>query len=53
MRLVFDLESDGLLEDITKVHCIAVFDCDSGKKVLYEPHQLQAGLDHIAQAGDD
>jgi len=50
MRLVFDIESDSLLEDITKVHCIAVFDCDSGKKVLYEPHQLQAGLDHIAQA---
>ena len=30
MRLVIDIETDGLLDTLTKVHCIAVFNLDNG-----------------------
>jgi DNA polymerase I-like protein with 3'-5' exonuclease and polymerase domains len=29
-RLVFDLESNGLLYDLTKIHCIVTYDLDTG-----------------------
>lgn len=29
MRLVFDIETDGLLEQVTKVHCIVAYDLDT------------------------
>ena len=29
MRLVFDLETDGYLEHLTKVHCIAIRNADN------------------------
>lgn len=31
MALIFDLESDGLLDDVTKVHCLVIKDTDSGE----------------------
>lgn len=31
MRLIFDLESDGLLHELTKIHCIVLKDIDSGE----------------------
>jgi len=51
-RLVFDIEADGLLDELTKVHCIAIFDCDTGKADLYEPDSIQAALDRIAVADE-
>ena len=30
MRYVWDLETDGLLDDVTKVHCLVLKDIDSG-----------------------
>ena len=29
MNLVFDIETDGLYDDVTKIHCIGVFDLDT------------------------
>ena len=31
MRLVFDLEADGLLDEVTKIHCIVAQDVDTGE----------------------
>lgn len=37
---VFDLEADGLLDSITKVHC-GVFECvKTGKVLKFRPHQI-------------
>ena len=33
MRLVFDIETDGLLPDVTKVHCIVLKDLDTNEVI--------------------
>ena len=35
MTLVFDLETDGLLNDATKIHCIAIYDSETKKTTSY------------------
>ena len=35
MTLVFDLETDGLLNDATKIHCIAIYDSETNKTTSY------------------
>lgn len=41
MALVFDLETDGLLDDVTKIHCLVLYDTDK-----------QTGTQHTS-TGDD
>ena len=55
MRLVFDLESNGLLHELDRVHCIVLRDLDTGEvhsctdeDGKYLP--LQRGLDLLAKA---
>jgi len=33
--LVFDLETDGLLNDLTKIHCLVIYDSDTDKTIVY------------------
>lgn len=33
--LVFDLETDGLLNDLTKIHCLVIYDSDTDTTVVY------------------
>lgn len=35
MNLVFDLETDGLYDDCTKIHCIGVYDLDTKQTLVY------------------
>ena len=35
MRLLYDLETDGLLEEVTKIHCVVIRDLDSGNVECY------------------
>lgn len=50
MRLCFDIESDGLLDSITKIHCIAAMDMDTYQMYLFRPHQISSGLYLLQQA---
>jgi DNA polymerase I-like protein with 3'-5' exonuclease and polymerase domains/RecA-family ATPase len=50
LRLVFDLETDGLLDTVTRVHCIVVADLDSDDVHEYGPEQIPAALDHLSRA---
>jgi DNA polymerase I-like protein with 3'-5' exonuclease and polymerase domains len=50
MRLVFDIESDGLKEDVTQVWCIGIINIDTGEEVLIEPDRLEFGLSVLAKA---
>jgi DNA polymerase-1 len=43
-RLIFDIETDGLLKDVTKVHCIAAIDIDTGAKYVWGPSEIEDGL---------
>ena len=33
--LVFDLETDGLLDDVTKIHCLVIYDSETDETVIY------------------
>ena len=48
MRLVFDIEADGL--DPTVIHCIVAIDPDTNEVYKYDPTQLEEGLNLLASA---
>ena len=50
LRLAFDIEADGLLNDATKVHCIGIVDLDSDQSNTYEPGQIDDALKRLSQA---
>lgn len=45
--IVIDIESDGLLNEITKIHCIACKDVISGEEVQFTPHSLDDFTEYI------
>jgi DNA polymerase I-like protein with 3'-5' exonuclease and polymerase domains len=50
LRLVFDIETDGLLEAATRIHCIVVADLDSDRIDKFGPDQIDAGLARLSKA---
>ena len=50
MRLLFDIEANGLLQDATKVWCLVIHDLDTGEVSAYDPLTLDAGLQHLKKA---
>lgn len=54
-RLVFDIETDGLLPALTKVHCIITQDVDTEAVAVYRsdwPGSILAGLDALMAADE-
>jgi len=41
---VFDIETDGLLEDLTKIHCLVLYDVEEGKLSSFIGEQILDGL---------
>ena len=39
MALIFDLETDGLLDEVTRIHCMVIKDTDSGRVYIGTDHQ--------------
>ena len=52
MRLAFDIETDGLLQDLTKIHCIAAQDLDTNKKYFWFNGEVPKGLDFLLTADE-
>lgn len=50
MRICFDIETDGFLDALTKVHIIAAKDVDTGKSYDFKPHEIEQGLELLSQA---
>jgi DNA polymerase I-like protein with 3'-5' exonuclease and polymerase domains len=50
LRLVFDIEANGLLDTVSAIHCIVIADLDSDDVHQYGPHQIGAALEHLARA---
>jgi DNA polymerase I-like protein with 3'-5' exonuclease and polymerase domains len=42
---VFDIESDGLLDTISKVHCINVIDQETGEELRFTDHEYYQNVD--------
>lgn len=50
MRLVMDIEGNGLREDITKIWCIVAKDIDTKELFKYAPDTLQEGIELLSKA---
>ena len=42
--LVFDIETDGLLKEVTKVHCMCIKDTETGKMYRFQPDRVIDGV---------
>lgn len=47
-RVVFDLEADGLMPEVTQVWCCVAQDVDTGEEFIFEPHQIQEMLSFLS-----
>lgn len=52
MRLVFDLESDGLYYDASRIHCIVAIDKDTKEVHKFEPSKVEQGLRLLMEADE-
>jgi hypothetical protein len=39
MRSIFDIEVNGLLNELTCIHCLILLNLDSGEIISYRPNQ--------------
>ena len=53
MRLVFDLETDGHLNELTKIHCIATRNADDpSQSWVFGPQWIEQGIKQLEQASE-
>ena len=50
MRLIFDIETDGLLNQLRTLHCIVVIDADTNQVHEFPPSKLKDGLVFLSEA---
>lgn len=50
MRLAFDIETNGLLPEATRLWCICAEDLDTGQAYSWEPHQIPEALATLTRA---
>jgi len=50
MKLVFDIEANGLLPTVSKFHCAGAKDVDTGEEYWFRPHQLKEFLELLDKA---
>lgn len=50
MKLIFDIEADNLLDDVTQVWCIVTRDVDTDEVYAFDPTCIEDGLLHLASA---
>jgi DNA polymerase-1 len=48
--LIFDLESDGLYNNVTKIHCLVIYDIQSGNTFSYGPDAINNAINHLDSA---
>jgi len=47
---VWDLETDNLYDDVTKIHCLVLYDINRDQTFTYGPDCIAAGLEHLDTA---
>ena len=52
MRLLFDIETDGLYWDVSKIHCIVAIDVTSGTEYIFRPSEIAEGLALLSAADE-
>ena len=49
-RLLFDLETDGLLDKVTRIWCCVTYNLDTNEVRTFGPGDVDAALDHLQSA---
>lgn len=51
--VIFDLESDGLLDDVTQIHCLVTYEPETGNTEVYnsQNNNTQVGIRKLQEAG--
>jgi DNA polymerase I-like protein with 3'-5' exonuclease and polymerase domains len=52
MRLLFDLETDGLLDKVTRIHCAVAIDLDNSQEYVFRPAEIDQALELIQSADE-
>jgi len=52
MRLVFDIETNGLLRSLTKIHCIVARDLDTNEEYRWDNGDIPTGLKVLSEADE-
>ena len=50
MRYIFDIETDGLIDDVTKIHCLVLKDVDNNKMI--NNLSVDEALDKLSKADE-
>lgn len=45
--LIFDIETDGLLDTVTKIHCMVIYDDYKDEYTLYRPKDIEKGVKRL------
>ena len=48
--LLFDIETNGLLDTVDKVHCLVIKDTETGEVQSFRPHQIKEGVAVLSSA---
>ena len=51
-RVIFDIETDGLLDDVKTLWCIVCRDADTGEVTTYGPDQATEGVNHLLSSDE-
>ena len=49
-QAIFDIETNGLLKELTTIHCIAIRDSSTGSVISYRPDQIKEAIDALENA---
>jgi hypothetical protein len=56
MTLIFDLETNGLLYDVTRIHCLAIYDTEVKQMLVYndegDTEPLSRGIQRLEDASE-
>ena len=52
MRLVFDIETNGLLDEITKIHCLVIYVLDEEKYLSYTAKNIEEAVYLLSSADE-
>ena len=52
IRTIFDIETDGLLDEVKNLWCIVCRDADTGEVTTYGPDQVDEGVQHLINSDE-
>lgn len=51
--LIFDVETDGLLDEVSRMHCMSIYDTEADKMYSYDPQHCLEGVQKLMDCLND